>query len=84
MPVVDCIFFSYYESDFVQQHRALKKELNEYKDFIQETDYNWTDERKNEFFQKNINDTVKEADSYLFLCEKLIGFIEEARGITED
>ena len=87
MPKHDLLFglfgLSYYESDFVVQHRLLKKEMIDYKDFLYGLKSKWTDKKKEEFFRKHINSTVEDADSYLFSCEKPTAFIEEARKLKE-
>lgn len=74
---------SYYESDFEVQYNHLIREFDEYKDFIYKINEKWQDDRKNEFFKKHINDCSETADSYIFNCEKLIMYIEEARKIEE-
>jgi len=87
MPKHDLLFglfgLSYYESDFIVQHRLLKKEMSDYKDFLYSLKSKWNDKKNEEFFRKHINNTVEDADSYLFNCEKLIMYIEEARKLKE-
>ena len=87
MPRHDLLFglfgLSYYESDYEVQHRKLKQELSEYKDFLYELKNQWKDNKKEEFFKKHINDCTETADGYLFSCEKLIRYLEDARKLTE-
>lgn len=88
MPRHDLLFglfgLSYYESDYEVQHRKLKKELSDYKDFLYELKNRWEDDRKEEFFKKHIYDCTEIADGYLFSCEKLIEYLEEARKLIKE
>lgn len=84
MPIVNSLFYSYYESDFIQQHKKLNRELTEYNSFLESINHNWIDEKKNDFFRKHIDGCNGDAKSYLSSCEKLITYIEEARKINED
>lgn len=88
MPRKDILFgffgLSYYESDYKVQYNQIKKELSEYKDFLYGLKSRWKDEKQKAFFKKHINDCTEAAESYLFHCEKLIKYLEEAREITID
>jgi len=84
MPKHDLLFgLSYYESDFAVQHRLLKKEMSDYKDFLYSLKAKWTDKKKEEFFRKHINTPVGDADGLLICCDKLITLIEDSRKLKE-
>ncbi|MCY1660922.1 hypothetical protein [Chryseobacterium sp. SL1] len=76
--------FSFYENDLSIQHQKLKREFEDYQNFLFNMKPRWKDARKKEFFTKHIRDCNEYAYSYLEHCKKLIHYLEEAREYTSD
>jgi hypothetical protein len=58
---------------------SLKREFEVMQRFLQEIDRKWTDQRKNEFSGKYINNTITCAEKYIKAYEELVQTIDRIK-----